>query len=85
MTIVVYIVSLIIPHRNFDKFNWLGLLATLLAWTAVILINDSFSSVSIGFYMMILIVVMSLLIQVHFLISRKRLRQKALINQLLEA
>jgi hypothetical protein len=56
ITITVYIASLIAPNHNIDRFNWLGLLATLLAWSIVILINSYFTDLSIGFYIMVIVV-----------------------------
>ena len=82
---MMYVVSLIFPSYNFDRFNCLGLLATFLSWSVVILINNFFRDLRLGFYMMASLVIVSFAVEMHFLNISRKLKKSLLVSQLLEA
>ncbi|CAI2365563.1 unnamed protein product [Moneuplotes crassus] len=85
LVLLFYIASLIFPKRNIDRLNWLGLSATFLGFTCVILIGNMFRNLSHGFYFLIVIIIVAVFTQSHFLYSRRKQRKNSLTNQLLEA
>jgi len=85
LVFLVYIASLVLPRRNIDRLNWLGLTSIFLTFTCIVLIGNIFESLSFGFYSMIVIIIVAAFTQSHFLYSTRKQRRNSLTNQLLEA
>lgn len=83
--VIIYGMSLIMHMSNIDRYNWLVLFATILFWVIIILVKSLFSKISFGFYIQLLLLFLGIIVQLHYMLMRKRLQRKLLINQLLEA